>query len=465
MYVHSKSPVPLDIIIIGAGLSGLATAISCSLSGHNVTVFESTEELSEVGAGLQVTPNSSRLLQQWGLPERLWETAAEPTYLAVHSYTGSILAMEEQFNKRMREKYGAPFIDIHRVDLQLCMYDRARELGVKFHLGQKVEAIDFDVPKVTTKSGITTHADLIIAADGIWSRCRDWFLGAKDHPKPTGDLAYRIVLTLDQIRDAELRDWVKNPSVHFWIGPGAHAVGYSLRDGDMYNIVLLVPDDLPEGVSRQAGSVEEIRELFREWDPILTKFLNCVESVDKWRLMHRNELPSWVNEEKNFVFVGDACHPMLPYLAQGANSAVEDGAVLGLLLGRMESKSQLPQALVLYEQLRKARGEAIVKETFKQRASFHMMNGPEQEARDELFLSQLGKEVKAPFPSRWTCPEVQSWLYGYDAYKEVDEVLAKEPFAYINDNSVVNGGVIFHGNAHVKDNVCVNGGDQIASVA
>lgn len=294
MQTHPRSPDPLDIIVIGAGLSGLAAAISCSLSGHRVTIFESTEELSEVGAGLQVTPNSSRLLQQWGLPERLWETAAEPSFLAVHSYTGPVLAREDDFDKHMRERYGAPFIDVHRVDLQLCMYERALQLGIEFRLGQKVEGVDFEVPCVTTKSGVAVEADLIIAADGIWSRCRDWFLGARDLPKPTGDLAYRVVLTLDQIKDPELRSWVEKPAVHFWIGPGAHAVGYSLRGGEMYNIVLLVPDDLPEGVSRQAGSVEETRELFKEWDPILTRFLNCVESVDKWKLMHRKttSLPS-----------------------------------------------------------------------------------------------------------------------------------------------------------------------------
>lgn len=120
---------------------------------------------------------------------------------------------------------------------------------------------------------------------------------------------------------------------------------------------------------------------------------------------------------------------MLPYLAQGANSAVEDGAVLGLLLGRMQSKAELPQALKLYERLRKTRGEAIVKETFRQRESFHMHDGPEQEARDRVFLSQLGKELKGPFPSRWTCPEVQPWLYGYDAYKEVDDALKRDPFS------------------------------------
>lgn len=142
---------------------------------------------------------------------------------------------------------------------------------------------------------------------------------------------------------------------------------------------------------------------------------------------------------------------MLPYLAQGANSAVEDGAVLGLLLGHIKSKEQIPKALKMYEKLRKARGEAIVKETFKQvrcdlrhqnpsrialadapflaqRHDFHMPDGPEQETRDNLFLSMLGKEVKGPFPSRWTCPEVQPWLYGYDAFREVEEAVEKEPF-------------------------------------
>lgn len=142
---------------------------------------------------------------------------------------------------------------------------------------------------------------------------------------------------------------------------------------------------------------------------------------------------------------------MLPYLAQGANSAIEDGAVLGSLLGHIQSRDQVPQALALYQKLRKSRGESIVRETFKQvstskrtlflhrksstknctftkRDTFHMPDGPEQEARDEVFLSQLGKESKGPFPSRWTCPHVQPWLYGYDAYEEVEKAMKEEPF-------------------------------------
>lgn len=156
-----------------------------------------------------------------------------------------------------------------------------------FQFGDKVDDIDFSIPQVKTGAGRTYTGDLIVAADGIWSRCRSKFLSSDDTPRPTGDLAYRIVLDIDDIDDPDLKQWVEKPKVHFWIGPGAHAVGYSLRGGRMYNIVLLVPDDLPSGISRQAGSVDEMRNLFKNWDPILTRFLSKVDHVDKWKLMHR----------------------------------------------------------------------------------------------------------------------------------------------------------------------------------
>lgn len=166
------------------------------------------------------------------------------------------------------KRYNAPFIDLHRVDLQQALYARAIELGVRVDLGQRLENIDFGGPTLTTVSGDTYTGDLIVAADGLWSKCREVLVGRKDDPWPTGDLAYRVVLKLDEVEDEELRAWIENPKVHFWIGPGAHAVGYSLRAGKMYNVVLLVPDNLPANVARQAGSVEEMQQLFEGWDPM-----------------------------------------------------------------------------------------------------------------------------------------------------------------------------------------------------
>jgi salicylate hydroxylase len=159
--------------------------------------------------------------------------------------------------------------------------------------------------------------------------------------------------------------------------------------------------------------------------------LGQVKSVAKWKLMWLDTLPEWANKEGTFIMMGDCCHPMLPYLAQGANSSLEDGAVFGYLLGKVDGDKkavQLPRVAELYQKLRKERGELIAKETFKQRNDFHLPDGEEQEARDKLMLSMLGGELRADFPSRWTCPRVQRWLYGYDSYKEVEEGFKANPF-------------------------------------
>lgn len=360
----------------------------------------------------------------------MWDNGAIPTTLTVHKYGGQVLAHEANFRDDTVARFGAPFVDLHRVDLQRALCSRAEELGCQIHLNSRLAHLDFDTPTLTTVSGQTHTGDLIVAADGLWSVCREQYLGKKDDPFPTGDLAYRIVLSVDDVADdPELKAWIENPTVHFWIGPGAHAVAYSLRGGRMYNIVLLVPDNLPAGERRAAADVGEMKRLFVGWDPILTRFLDHVASIDKWKLMYRDELPHWVNDQANLVMLGDCCHPMLPYLAQGANSSLEDGAVLGTLLGRMQKKADLASALTMYETLRKARGEAIVRETFKQRHDFHMQDGPEQEARDALFLSQLGKKLQSPFPSRWTDPDTTAWLWGYDAIGEAERAVLARPYS------------------------------------
>ncbi len=302
--------IQLNITIIGAGLGGLAAAISVALAGHKVRVLESAKQLAEIGAGLQITPNGANLLRRWGLGDQIDKISAIPKTITVHRYAdGEVLAFEDEFDANLRRKYGEPFLDIHRADLQRLLYGRARELGVEVSLGQKVRSVSHhgDHPEVLLESGESLPCDLVVGADGLWSRCRESLLGCSDEPLPTGDLAYRIVLNADDLDDPELRKWVTNPAVHFWIGPHSHVVGYSVRGGSMYNIVLLCPDNLPKGIAREAGSVDEMRALFENWDPILTRFLDCVKSVDKWKLMHRPDMERWTNKKSNFVLTGDAC--------------------------------------------------------------------------------------------------------------------------------------------------------------
>ncbi|KAI1087807.1 FAD binding domain protein [Rostrohypoxylon terebratum] len=419
----------LHLIVIGAGLAGLSAAISTRLEGHRVTVLEKVAKLEEIGAGLQVTPNATRLFHHWNIYDELSSKAAIPSYLAIRRYDGTqLLSIEEDFQKTVLERYKAPFWDIHRADLQEAMVNRAKSLGVEILLGADVQHVDFKTATVTTQDGQKVQGDVILGADGLWSRTRSFLLGRQLTPKPTGDLAYRIILNLEDVKDPELRDLVSKPSVNLWIGPESHVVGYSLRQGKTYNLVLLRPDDLPEDVSRAAADVDEMRKLFEPWDPILSKLLACVNQVDKWRLMHISTLDAWVNDEGTFLMAGDACHPMLPYLAQGANSSLEDGAVLGRLLKYVTSRDKLIPALEMYQQLRKTRGEGIAKEALGQRDSFHLPDGPEQEKRDALLLQYLRKEAPPHFPSRWSCPSVQPWLWGYDAIIEADKAYEAHPF-------------------------------------
>jgi salicylate hydroxylase len=159
------------------------------------------------------------------------------------------------------------------VDLQQALVRRAVDLGVEIVLNTKVTKIDFGHSTgceaiIAVESGRGDVADLVVGADGLWSTCRSAMLGRRDPPLPTGDLAYRIVLKIDQIHDSKLREMVQTPACRFWAGPDAHAVAYSMRGGNMYNVVLLVPDDLEDGVARTEGNVEEMKKLFRGWDPV-----------------------------------------------------------------------------------------------------------------------------------------------------------------------------------------------------
>lgn len=300
---------------------------------------------------------------------------------------------------------------------------KARELGVEIQLNSCVVKVDFDAPCVYLKDGRPIAGDLVVGADGLKSFCREEMMGRPDPPHLTGDLAYRILIkTSDMRKDEELAKLAETPVINLWMGPYAHAVCYLLQGGGLYNIVLLCPDTLPELVNIATEDAQEVRDFFQNWDPLLSKLLNMVHEVSKWRLQNSTEMDTWLHPAGKFVLLGDACHATLPYLAQGAAIAVEDGAVLGGLLGKLEDRSQLGSLLATYESLRKKRTTRIVQESTRQRDVFHLPDGKEQEDRDRIMLAD---ERKPGFPNKWRDPEMQKFLFAYDAFAEVEAAWAK----------------------------------------
>ena len=314
------------VLIIGAGICGLGAAISIALEGHQVSVFETAPHLHDVGAGIQITPNGVRLLRKWDVARELESKSSIPRTLSIIRYDGQkILAHRDDYHEEIESRYGHSIWCLHRIDLQKALATRAEQLGVRLFFNSRVLDIDFTRSTLTLQDGSTQEGQLIVAADGLWSSMRSLFFARSLTPQLTGDLAYRIVLTKDQINaaskpaDSELHDVITHPGIRIWMGPGAHAVAYSLLGGEMINIVLLVPDNLPSNTAKAKGNLKEMAELFEDWDPLLKKFLSCVEHVDKWRLMSLQIDDSWRSEQGTFVMAGDSCHPILPYMAQGAS--------------------------------------------------------------------------------------------------------------------------------------------------
>ncbi|KAJ9139427.1 Aromatic-ring hydroxylase-like protein [Pleurostoma richardsiae] len=437
----------LNVIVVGAGLGGLGAAISILLAGHDVMVLESASEIGEVGAGIQVLPNSARVLYSWGLKEALDTWATKPRYCNMIGWKGNKLSTMDFYN--YAKAAGAPFMDFHRANLHKCLLDRAIELGAKVVTKAKVEnlvvADDQSSATVFLADGRSLTADLVVGADGINSRLREVFLGREDPPQLTGDLAYRLLLNTDDMRkDPELRSFVENPQVNYWIGPDAHCVNYVLRGGELFNMVLLVPDDMPAGASTLEGNVEEMRALFKDWDPRIPKLLSLCQSVLKWRLCIRPTLdPTWSHSSGAFTLLGDAVHATLPYLASGAGMALEDGGVLGLCLARIKDKSPESKKLALkvYEDCRKARTETVVARGSYNQWIYHLHDGEDQRARDERFkifeekdrqwqsqpdftLPVVNETGEDPFP--WRYYGVGRWLLTYDMEKDINASWPKE---------------------------------------
>ena len=443
-------------------MGGLGAAISLRLAGHNVLILEAARDLGEVGAGIQCLPNSTKILRSWDVHNRLASKASPSNRVYILGWKGDVISSQNL--ARTGEEHGATFNDFHRADLHTVLLDRAVELGAEVRTRSEVTDIKFvtegenGYARVSIRAKPDEVADLVIGADGINSRCREILLGHKEPPHRTGDMAYRLLLDANDIRkDPELKTFVDDKSVYYWYGPQAHAVCYPLRHASLLNMVLIVPDNMPEeGPSTLQGYVEEMLHLFRDWDPRyaipvlssyyedrtdvlsrINKILSLCPGVLRWRLCIRNSIDTWTDPSGCFTLLGDSAHATLPYLASGAGITFEDAAVLGLCLDRIKNKStaEKKKALSVYERCRKLRTETVVKRGSLQQDLNHLDDGREQIERDARMREfeeierawEAGKRDPLPAhlkpgddPLVWRRHGVGDWLLSYIPVTDVE---------------------------------------------
>ncbi|KAM9936253.1 hypothetical protein OXX80_004184 [Metschnikowia pulcherrima] len=413
-----KAKVPLDIIIVGGGLGGVTASIALKLAGHNVTLLEQAEQLGEVGAGIQIPPASTRILHTLGAYEYVLENSMIPNNVRVFRWQNGSQLSSQNLVPTTQNEYQSDYLHIHRADYHSALVKRANEVGVDFKLGSRVSEIDFESSSVFCANGNVYHGDVVIGYDGIKSFTRSAILKRSDPPYNTGDMAFRALVDIEKIQgNPELQKLFAEPNINFWWGPDCHIVIYLLHGGKTINIVILCPDNLPEGVSIMDSSKEELKQMFKDWDPNLLMLFDLIHETKKWKLQNSRELPTWTHETGNVIILGDASHATLPYLASGASQALEDAAVVSGLLARIEKKSQIHELLKITEKLRKWRSTQIVQGSTKCRDIFHLPDGEAQTRRDaELTegLPQLG------CPNRWADKKFRDFLFDYDAFAEAE---------------------------------------------
>ena len=430
----------LKICIIGAGMGGLTTALSLAAAGfRNVEVFESASDLGFVGAGIQMAPNMARVLDRLGV----WkEIAAEAVVLNETSIREG--ATDEELAhvdlKYIKQDFGYEHMVGHRSALARGIYNGCKRYpAVKFNFGTVCEDIDVvsDRPsfkvvyrKDASKAPANVTCDVLLGADGIKSNTREAMLKqlkADAQVIDTHQAAYRIMLTREQMKsDPQLLELIDSDKVIRWIGEKRHIIAYPVSSKQIYNLSTTQPDvnfaSATNATYTTKGSKKQMLAVFGDYCPMIQRMLDLVPEgeVCEWKLRVHQPLPTWV--VNSTALVGDACHPTLPHLAQGAAAAIEDAAVLGVVLAKIPdaSSKNINKALRIYEQVRKARAETLVGIAAASGKEMHLGAGAAKEERDKAFAALRASGGKGHVPDRWADAEVQKMIYGFDCLSEAE---------------------------------------------
>jgi salicylate hydroxylase len=387
----------MKVVIAGGGIGGLCAGIALAKVGFDVDLIERAPALTDVGAGIQLSPNATKGLAGLGVLEAVAQVASAPQTLEMRIGRTGEKVFSIPIAQEARKRYGAPYLHVHRADLIEILSRAAKFAGVTVRLGARVSAYvrDVDGLRVGLDTGAIIPCDLLVGADGVRSTVRRQMLGEQE-PRYTGAVAWRMTVPADVAPDLPHAAIV-------WAGPGRHAVTYRIRRNELINFVGVVETDKWPGESwDQPGDPTELADDFGGWVPPIPDILASASNCFVWALFDRDPLPRW--SEDRVVLLGDACHPMPPFQAQGAAMAIEDAIVLAKCL-QVHGVSQA--SLTLYERIRKPRTTRVLASARANMGVFHRSNAITQAATYGP-MKLADKLFPAFVRSR------QDWIYGYD---------------------------------------------------
>ncbi len=388
------------IIIVGGGIGGLSAALSLLKRGIDVEVYEQAPELREVGAGIQVSSNGTRVLYALGLEDALKQVQVLPSKRVIrHWQTGETWNWFD-LGAVTRERYGTPHVMLHRGDLHGLLVNAVQAIKPgAFHLNARAVSVaqTKDAAEVTFENGTKAAAPFIIGADGIHSKVRAELFGA-GKPEFTGCVAWRGLVPMEK-----LPPHLQAMQGVNWLGPKGHVLHYPVRRGEIMNFISFVErDDWQVESWVTQGTKDELANDFRGWHGDVHEMIRRIETPYKWALMVRGPMPAW--SRGRITLLGDACHPTLPFLGQGGVMSIEDGYIVAACLAKYFDDPAT--AFARYEEIRRERTASVVKKSHENRRSAF---SPAL-ANDNAVATEVAREWQQE-----RVRERMEWLYAYDA--------------------------------------------------